>query len=302
MFASQEYSYDIRYLGCVPLAQCKDESVAAEAVELLFHKLDSIQQRAIDKAVEVKYGSRLSRASPMYQTVAKKLQKKGSDVTQGEEARLVVGAIDIVFADPKTQGKFIPLFSRDVELVSVVSKTAVSELLGLVLKGETKFFCHVFSSKPGKGGEIRETIMEARKFGKREYENAVLASTITKEKVVAKPSHTDKDTITLGIGFHHKSAVKISASLRANGKFKIPEQVPQAGSLGTINDDDEDSLDGVDEDMFTGTDELSSANTHKTPPGRPSVQETLHEDDGEMVRMNIENFGFDDELFGFEDE
>ncbi len=31
-----------------------------------------------------------------------------------------------------------------------------------------------------------------------------------------------------------------------------------AGSLGTINDDDEDSLDGVDEDMFTGTDELSS--------------------------------------------
>ena len=43
VFEGQEYPFDIRYLGCVPLAQCKDESVATQAVELLFHKLDSIQ-------------------------------------------------------------------------------------------------------------------------------------------------------------------------------------------------------------------------------------------------------------------
>jgi hypothetical protein len=33
--------------------------------------------------------------------------------------------------------------------------------MGLILKAETKFFCHVFTTKPGKADNIRETLMEA---------------------------------------------------------------------------------------------------------------------------------------------
>ena len=114
-----------------------------------------------------------------------------------------------------------------------------------------------------------------RKYGKREMENAVLASTVTNEKVVAKASHDkDGDTIVLGIGFGHKSGVKISASLRANGKFKIKDKINKcacvvpvtcgvsrvaAESLVSISEGgDDDSLDGIDEDLFTGTDEFTS--------------------------------------------
>ena len=140
------------------------------------------QQRAIDKAVEVKYGSRLSSASPAYQTVAKaryapccnvcpcslpvqKMKKKGSDVTQGEEAKLVVTGVNITFIDVKNAAKFVPLYSRDVHFVSVFSKTPISELLALVIKTETKFYCHIFTTKPGGGDELKATVMESvRRF------------------------------------------------------------------------------------------------------------------------------------------
>ncbi len=45
VFATQKYTYDVRYIGVVPLVQCTSDTVAAEAVELLNHKLDSIQVR-----------------------------------------------------------------------------------------------------------------------------------------------------------------------------------------------------------------------------------------------------------------
>ncbi len=42
LFANDEFSFKCRYLGCVPLAQSTEEA-ASQAVDLLFHKLDSIQ-------------------------------------------------------------------------------------------------------------------------------------------------------------------------------------------------------------------------------------------------------------------
>ena len=42
VFATQTYEFDMRYLGFVPLVQCKDDTVAAQAVEVLFLKLESI--------------------------------------------------------------------------------------------------------------------------------------------------------------------------------------------------------------------------------------------------------------------
>jgi hypothetical protein len=44
LFAQDEFSFAVRYLGCVPLAIATDEA-ASQAVDLLFHKLDSIQVR-----------------------------------------------------------------------------------------------------------------------------------------------------------------------------------------------------------------------------------------------------------------
>jgi hypothetical protein len=46
VFATQQYPFDINYLGCVPLAQVSSETVANEAVELLYHKLESLQVSA----------------------------------------------------------------------------------------------------------------------------------------------------------------------------------------------------------------------------------------------------------------
>ena len=43
LFAAQKYPFEIRYLGCVPLVQSQSETVATEAVELLNHKLESLQ-------------------------------------------------------------------------------------------------------------------------------------------------------------------------------------------------------------------------------------------------------------------
>ena len=58
---------------------------------------------------------------------------------------------------------------------------------------------------------------------------------MTNEKVVAKASHDkDGDTITLGIGFGHKSGVKISASLRANGKFKVQDKIGKSMWCGVV--------------------------------------------------------------------
>ena len=42
VFATQTYEFDMRYLGFVPLVQCKDDTVAAQAVEVLFLKLENI--------------------------------------------------------------------------------------------------------------------------------------------------------------------------------------------------------------------------------------------------------------------
>ncbi len=108
------------------------------------------QQRAVDKAVEVKYGSRLSPASPIWQEVAKvgtcldircdvlftitnpffafdqqKLKKKGNDVHLGDEVKLNVCAEELQLCDTKTQGKYFSLYSRDI----VMSKVCPSACL-----------------------------------------------------------------------------------------------------------------------------------------------------------------------------
>ncbi len=48
VFATQKYTFEIRYLGVVPLAQITSDTVANEAVELLYHKLESIQVSSIE--------------------------------------------------------------------------------------------------------------------------------------------------------------------------------------------------------------------------------------------------------------
>ncbi len=67
-----------------------------------------------------------------------------------------------------------------------------------------------------------------KKYGKREHENAVQASSVTKKKVFVKSSHTDSDTLTLGIGLHHKSKLALSATVKAKGYAKMSEKVHES--------------------------------------------------------------------------
>ena len=89
------------------------------------------------------------------------MKKKGSDVTQGEDARLVVSGTAVTFVDIKNAAKYIPLFSRDVHFATVVSKTALNDLLSLVIKTEAKFYCHVFTAKAGDGDALKASLMES---------------------------------------------------------------------------------------------------------------------------------------------
>ena len=82
-------------------------------------------------------------------------------MTQGEEARLVVSGTTINFVDVKNAAKYIPLFSRDVHFATVVSKTPLNDLLALVIKADTKFYCHVFTAKPGEGDTVKTSLMES---------------------------------------------------------------------------------------------------------------------------------------------
>jgi hypothetical protein len=82
-------------------------------------------------------------------------------VTQGEDAKLTITGLTVTFADPKTAGKFVPLFSREIEFAKVVSKTPLGELVALMLKCEAKFFCHIFMAKVGDGDEVKATLMES---------------------------------------------------------------------------------------------------------------------------------------------
>jgi hypothetical protein len=79
-------------------------------------------------------------------------------------------------------------------------------------------------------------------------------------------------------------------------------------------EEDDDSLDGLDEDLFGNSDLISSvccasccrfshpqANT--TKPRSPSKEAEEPESTGpvDSVRVNLDNFGFGDEEFGFGD-
>ncbi len=74
---------------------------------------------------------------------------------------MTITGVSVTFEDPKTAGKLVPLFSREIELAKVVSKTPFGEVMALVLKCDSKYFCHVFTAKTGAGEDVRATLMES---------------------------------------------------------------------------------------------------------------------------------------------